>query len=218
MHHIKNILAVSLVCLSASAVSAQVTFSLTAVPIPAGTQIVDGLILPAGTPGPVLGTLDGYVCQDLSVDTANDWTAGVLLIELTAGSIYQELEGIVPVEGGAKFYNGWSSQQPLAAYIPVMPSSEYDTYVHGNGQSATFHGGGGDIGGDVQQFDSTEIDVTWSGPSWVKDDIGTSFIGRITLTSDAAGTWKLKVTQADDYNSIYVVTGTITNGVMSFDP
>jgi len=218
MHRIKSIIAVSLVCLSASAASAQITFDLVPVSIPAGTQIVDGVIFPAGTPGPVLGTIDGYVCQDLVVDTTTDWAAAAMLIELTDGSLYQENEGFVYMGNGTvKFYNGQSFRKPDPSAFATLPSSEYDTYVHGNGQQGTAYGAAGDVHGDVQQFDTTEIDVSWSGPSWITNDIGSVALSRVTLSDDATGIWRLKVTQADDLSQ-YVVTGTITNGVLAFDP
>ncbi len=211
-------IATLLIYLSVSVASAQVTFELVDVPIPVGTDIVDGFIIfPVNTAGAVLGDLDDYVCQDLIVDTAVDWTAAAILIELTAGSIYQETKGSVEVPEGFKFYNGQTSKPPSAAFFSVLPSSEYDTYVHGNGDSVTVQGAGGDVGGDTIQFDDAEIDVTWTSATSSTNDIGENSIGRFTFSNNATGTFKLKVTQADDHNG-YEVTGTISSGVMSFDP
>lgn len=218
MNRLKHLFAVLLVVIFTAAASfAQVTFELVTVPIPPGTQIVDGILFPAGTPGPVLGTLDGYKCQDLVVETTQDWTIAAMLIELSNGSIYQELEGIVAAEGGYKFYNGQTTKLPDATLFPTLPSSQYDTYVHGNGLQASFNGAAGDVGGDGLQFDATQIDAAWSGPFESTDDIGSVALGRFTLTGDAAGIWRLVITQKGDLNGI-VVTGTVVNGELQFDP
>lgn len=203
-----------LIYLSVSVASAQVSFVLEDVTIPTGTDIVDGIIYPGGTTGAVLGDLDDYVCQDLIADTTEEWTGAAILIELTAGSIYQELAGSVPVTGGIKYYNGQTNSPPFSTIFTDLPSSEYDTYIHSTGNSVTIQGAGGDVGGDTYQFDDAEIDVTWSSftaPS------GENYIGRFTFSDNATGTFSLMVTQADDTSS-YVVTGTISSGVMSFDP
>ncbi len=211
-------LAVALSTLVASAqASAQVTFALTAVTIPTGTNIVDGIEYPGGTPGAVIGNLDNYVCQDLTISTTDDWHAAAMLVELTNGSIYQETEGFVATANGFKMYNGQTSQQPSSSLFSMLPSSEYDTHIHANGHNASTAGAGGDAGGDTQQFDSSELDVSWFGPTDSTDDTGTVALGRFTFTNNATGIWRAVVT-VDDGESSLVVTGTISNGVMQFDP
>lgn len=206
-----------LVCLiTTSAVRGQVTFQVSPVTIPSGTNIVDGIEYPGGTPGSVLGNLNNYVCQDMEVDTDIDWSGAAMLVELSTGSMYQELEGFAATQNGYKMYNGQTSKVPSSAFYSSLPSSEYDTYVHGNGDDATLIGAGGDAGGDLQEFSTDEIDVSWYGPTGSTDDTDLVALGRFTFSNDAVGIWRLVVTLRGEASDI-VVTGTIANGVMAFD-
>ena len=64
--------------------------------------------------------LTGYVTQDLKVDTANDWTSAAVLLELDAGSIYQDGFG--------------NDTEPDSFLIAYYPSVAFDTYLTGGGQ------------------------------------------------------------------------------------
>lgn len=142
--------------------------------------------------------LSGYLSYDLMMTTpASDWTSGAILLNLASGSIYQSAQG----EG---------TPMPSAFY-DVLPDLEFDTYVGVPGGSII--GGAGDLGGDNLAFTSTELDVSYY--NIAKDDIGTFSIGRITLSDDAVGTWRLASNTADGQRVDLV--GTISGGVFKID-
>jgi PEP-CTERM motif-containing protein len=156
--------------------------SLVNVPIPAGTAINN----PASSPSS--GTLDGFTSCDLVLTTTSDWTAAALLITLTSGQIFQEGEGF-----GA---NGVTLGQPAPGGFGPLPSSEFDTYIFDPHGGAAIVGAAGDVGGDAQQFDSAELDISWNSAGADMADTGTFTIARITLSNDAQGTLALAFTVA----------------------
>lgn len=155
----------------------QATISLptiTPVPIPAGTLINQG----GGA------TLDNFVSQDLIVHTTNDWTTAALVLNLTAGSIYQD------AAGGA-------SGPASPVIIGLAPSAEYDSYVTSPNSFAAVQGAAGDLGDLLFKPDETTgLSLSWDGGGNDMSNIGATNIGRFTLSDDAQGTWSLAVTEA----------------------
>lgn len=143
--------------------------------------------------------LTGYETSDLQITTDIDWTAGAILLELTSGSIYQHALG-----GTGPTTNGF--------LLSLFPELEFDTSVGLPGGN-TF-GAGGDAGGDVFAFSTTELDTSFYDVD--KTDVGTFPVGRITLSNDATGSWSLALTDADFKNVKYEFSGTINNGVVDF--
>ena len=130
--------------------------------------------------------LAGYNTYDLQVTTSVDWTAGVLRLNLTQGTIYQDVSG--------------NALAPNPGLFAFAPSLEFDTAVGGDTASSSVAGAAGDLGGDVYQFDATELDVTWFNVG--ATDTGTFSIARITLSDDAVGTWSYRAinTNGDQAN------------------
>ncbi len=139
--------------------------------------------------------LSGYKTFDLQVSTDTDWTVAAMLIELTRGSIYQDPAG--------------SDLAPASGAVDFFPTLEFDSYVTGNGHSTSIVGAAGDLGGNKLQFDTTEIDVTWSNSAL--DDLGTIVIGRVTISDDAAGIVRVAVAQAGNPKSL-ISSEALTDG------
>lgn len=118
----------------------------------------------------------GYVTNDILISTDTDWLQSQLLIELTSGNIYQ-----TPSIGQ------WF---PQTAYWSMFPELEFDSFLTATGfDNPNLAGCAGNLDGDDQQFDTEEIDIAWFNVE--KDDIGQNMlIARITLSTDAQGTWK----------------------------
>jgi hypothetical protein len=167
------------------------------VDIPVGTAINN----PGSSPG--AGNLDGYHSSDLVLTTTSDWTAVAMLLTLSSGQIFQEGEGF-----GA---NGITLGQPAPAGFAPLPSSEFDTYIFDPHGGAAIAGAAGDVGGDVQQFDDVELDISWNSSGADTADIGTFAIARITLSNDANGSFALAFTVAGEASAI-VQNFLITNG------
>lgn len=121
--------------------------------------------------------LSGYTTADLEVTSTTDWTSAALLLELSQGSIYQDANGDI--------------EAPNPALFGTFPSLEFDTYLDAGGNSVFVAGDAGDVGGDVFQFDTSEVDALWFDVAG--GDTGTLTLGRFTLTDDAVGTWSLRV-------------------------
>ena len=117
--------------------------------------------------------LTGYNTFDLEVTTTSDWTAAVMRLNLTNGTIYQDPSG--------------SSVALNPLIYTIVPSLEFDTFLGGGVALPSIAGAAGDLGGDALQFDAGELDVSWFNVG--ANDIGTLGIARITLSDDAAGTW-----------------------------
>ena len=141
---------------------------------------------PNSVPG--TGTLEGWVVNDLVLTTTADWTAAAMLIELDTGSIFQEGEGF-----GA---NGITLGEPNPAGLLDLPSSEFATYIFDPHGGAAIAGAAGDVGGDAQQFDTAELDISWNSAGADTADIGTFSIARVTLSPDAFGTARVAFTVA----------------------
>ncbi len=140
--------------------------------------------------------LTGYTTFDLEVTTGTDWIASALLLELTQGSIYQDVMGThIP-------------QSPF--FFDQFPTLEFDSYVAANGHSTSIAGHAGDLGGRALQFDSNRIDITWFDID--QDDIGTIIIGRFTLSDDAAGDIKMLNTNGNGSGHTIFASDSFTNG------
>lgn len=152
----------------------------------------------------------GFVTQDLVVQTDTDWFGANLLIELTAGSIYQN-----------ELQSGYGPPSP--GFFPIVPDLRWDTYVTGslgvNGPAPSSLGGAVDLGGSAAgQFDTAGIDLNWF--TVTTNDIGTFSLGRFTLSNDAVGTFKLRLDAAAEANLLLrngpavnvVLEGTIEGG------
>ncbi len=183
----KFVLPVIAVGFAASSTMAASTASFANVAVPAGITPT------AGSTG-AGANLDGFIANQLTLTTTNDWTAAALLIELTSGSIYQEFDGF----GG----NGTTLGPTNPLGFATIPSLEWDTYMDGNAAPGAvgviaIAGAGGDAGGDVQQFDSVQVDISWNSNGAIGTDIGANALGQFTLSPDANGTLTISTTEAD---------------------
>jgi hypothetical protein len=139
--------------------------------------------------------LTGFVTQDLMVTTTNDWGTAQILATLTTGSIYQDPNG--------------SDFIPNPLSFPTFPALEFDSYLDGNGQQPSLAGQAVGLGGDVQEFSDSHIDITWFNTSLT--DTGTFGIGRFTLSDDAIGSWSMLITSAGGFQAHY--QGLINTGM-----
>ena len=144
----------------------------------------------------------GYVVQDLMVNTTEDWGAAQMLLTITnPGNNPGDQDKIYQDDNGSDF-------KPNELLFPNFPDLEFDTYMDGNGQQPGLIGFAADLGGDVQEFSKSHIDITWYNTT--QTDIGSFDIGRFTLADDAIGTWSLVVTNIDGFQANY--QGFIENG------
>ncbi len=138
--------------------------------------------------------LTGFVTQDLMVTTSTDWGTAQILATLTAGSIYQDANG--------------SDFAPNPLLFPNFPTLEFDSYLDGNGNQPGIAGQAVDLGGDVQEFSDSHIDITWFNTTL--GDVGTFGIGRFTLGDNAVGSWTMMITSVGGFQANY--QGLINNG------
>ncbi len=134
-------------------------------------------------------TVTGFVAHDITIDFENQLTGVQLLVELTAGSIFQQ----PGLEGGG-------DTAPSPAFFGVFAALEFDTFVSLGGadrvaSDATpgFAGGAVNLGGQSRRtFDDQRIDVAYFPPGGVQI-IGQTeyFVARLTLSDDATGTVSL---------------------------
>ena len=130
------------------------------------------------------GVVPDTVTNDLSIDFAGRYTASQLIIELEQGTIHQ--------------YPGGGIAPPPSFILDLIPELAFDTFVaHGapaaDGGSGTpgTAGGAVNLGGSPSaEFGDTRIDQHWyAAPDTLPDDQTDFLIARITLSSDARGTW-----------------------------
>jgi len=139
----------------------------------------------------------GHVVQDLMVNTTTDWGTAQLLVTITndtVAEIYQDPNG--------------SDFKPNPLLFDSFPSLEFDTYLDGNNQQPGLAGQAVDLGGDVQAFSNSHIDVLWYNTA--QDDTDTFGIGRFTLSDNAIGTWSLMITADLGFQANY--QGLINDG------
>jgi len=178
------------------------------------TNVASAEVLLSFQPVSGPGLPAGYVSQDMVVQTDTDWLGSQLLIELEQGSVFQQ-----PVsQGGSDF-------PPNPAFFAVFPALEFDTFLTGGQNDPTstpagIAGGAVDLGGQAAaRFgeDTTGIDVAWF--TTTLDDIGLLTTARITLSDDAAGTWKaLVAVQSGTGGTNHVFQGPIAAGQMVPEP
>ncbi len=188
-------------------------------PVPLGTNIVDGFLLPFGPTGAVIGNLDGFVANDLVMNTTSDWTATLLQVNLTSGSIWQE-----PDDTATVTWNGATLGKPNPAFytLATLASSEFDSYMtggDGTGSTASIGGACADISPNPcpLQFDSSGIDITWNSLGQEAGDIGIFSIARVTLSPDAQGSWLVKFTVAG-FPTAIETSGVVVNGALVPEP
>jgi len=102
-----------------------------------------------------------------------DWTSAGMLVELTTGSVYNELAGGSDQDVGNPGFWGF------------VPSLQYETWV-GPAGDASIAGGCGDCGGGASANFDGPLDVSWFNTS--PGDTGVVKIANIALTNDAQGT------------------------------
>ena len=146
-------------------------------------------------------SVDGYVTQDLLVNTGLDWGTAQILATLDTGEIYQNPEG--------------GDFAPNPALFDTFPDLKYDSYLDGNGSPPSIAGAAVTLGGDVQAFNNEHIDITWYNTSLT--DIGNGLsLGRFTLSEDATGTWSMMI--STDGNFFVSYQGMIENGEFDLRP
>jgi hypothetical protein len=140
-------------------------------------------------------TIPGTVATGFIADGQGvDWTAAVLKIDLTRGSVYNA--------------PAFDSDTQQSAFWGFVPDLQWDSYVGipGDG-TAGIAGGAGDLGGGPQNIGGTGIDavsVTWFNTATT--DTGPALIANITLSDDAAGTMQFIATFADDTQVQFGIT------------
>jgi len=147
--------------------------------------------------------LTGYNTFDFQATTLEyDWGGASLLLELTAGSLYQD--------PGAGMFGGTLPIHPF--FFQQFPAAEFDTSVGTLGGAAI--GGSSSVGGDGNlEFSATRLNVSFY--NFATTNIGTLPIGRITLSQDAVGTWRLLA--VNGWGDTVDLVGTIDQGVIAID-
>lgn len=130
------------------------------------------------------GVVPGYKTYDLYLNIDGTWCCSAMLFELSRGSFYQDPLGDVKIH---------------APYLPaISPTVAFDTYVAEGGHlDVGIIGGAGDVGGPAQLiFDEFTLNVSW-GVLGGQRTSGFFKIARITMTTDAVGSWRLATIGAD---------------------
>jgi PEP-CTERM motif-containing protein len=144
--------------------------------------------------------LTDFSTFDLLLTTPDsDWTSAALLLDLSAGSIYQAALG---------------ADGPMPSdFFSFAPDLEFDTYVGVSG--VNFAGAAGDFDASIGKIEvsMSRLDVSFYNID--KTDIGTFSIGRITLSNDSVGAWSL-ISLTADRQRIDLV-GTINKGQIVVD-
>jgi hypothetical protein len=128
--------------------------------------------------------LPDFTVNDILLDFTGNLRSQQLILELTAGSIYQS--GSNPGVG-----------RPSDALIDIFPEAEFDTYVTIGGRSDTPVGTqpvlivGGAVNlqpGSALKFDTEGLNVAWAPGTGIDISEGQDFqTARITLSNDARG-------------------------------
>jgi hypothetical protein len=148
-------------------------------------------------------TVPGVVANSLIVDgDGDDWNTAVLLIELTAGSVYND--------------PNFDSLQQQQSFWGLIPALEFDSWVGipGDGTGSVI-GGAGDLGdpGPAVIADQ-KVSVTWFNTDL--NNTSTVRIANMSLTSDAVGTWSLIVGFAG--GTMNTESGVVMNGILGPTP
>ncbi len=123
-------------------------------------------------------TIANVVANKLIADGEGiDWTAAVLVIRLTTGSVHND----------AAF---GTNSPPNPAFLPLFPTLKWDTYVGIlGGVNDVGPLGAGDLGSLVVSLAGNLVSATWGGTDVT--NTGPTQIANISLSSDATGTWQL---------------------------
>jgi hypothetical protein len=126
---------------------------------------------------------------------------------LTAGSVYQD-----PLSAS-------NYAPPNPAFFNIAPTLRWDTYANGAGglgDIPSSAGGAVDLGGSpIAQFDTAGIDLNWFTTS--ANDVGIFKLGRFTLSTDAAGTFSLRLDSLDQ-SAPFLLSGVISQGQLVPEP
>jgi len=164
----------------------------------------------AAAPGP-----DGNTVNDIVVTPLSGQLGGQqLVVNLSAGSIYQDTFG--------------GDTPPNGALAAAFPNIVNDTFVGMGGLVAADNPGTLVVGNSglaegtaadaAAVFSGSNIDVTWApGGGVVVSSAAT--VARVTLSNDAAGSWRLVSTESGEADlTIPYSDGLINGGVMSVVP
>jgi len=162
------------------------------------------LTMSLGTVDPtgVLG--EGWITNTVSIDTTSDWLSAVLVVEPEGGGIYQDAMG--------------SEQSPNPAWIGMVPSLEFDTYISNGVLGETCSTAAAvDLGYSSIIFDDTMLAISWYTTD--TDDLGTLELVRATLETSCSGSWSFKATASPAGGPyVEVMNGDIVNGVLMPEP
>jgi len=152
--------------------------------------------------------LANHVTNDLSIDFTGQLSGLQLLVDLTAGSIYQNAFG--------------GNLAPNGALLPAFPALAFDTFVtldsltqggpHGEALPV---GGAVNLGGSATAvFTTSDINQGWSPAAGVSSatSISDFLAARVTLTSDATGTASFLASSAGVISAPTVLP--IVNGII----
>jgi len=181
------------------------------VAILATSGVADIILVPRGNiPGvrvPNSPPLDegAWVTTDWIVHTDTDFRSAAMVLELTAGSIYQD------TWFGAAFTDG----PPTEQQIEFQATLEFDTWLDngGVGSIQILGAAPAEIGGEFQEFGDKRIDIAWG--DFVNDaPTGNVRVARFTLSSDADGTLAFQAHGASPSEEITIPWLMIVDGAV----
>lgn len=160
-------------------------------------------------PVPLAG-MESYVYNDVVVTTDSDWMRGVLVVTPDdPAKVYQDSMG------------GITSPSP--AWIGMVPSLEYDTYVSNGvlGENVSVLAAAS-VGRDVLEFttdtDPSHDELAVEYYTTDTDDIGVLSLARVTLANTTTGTWFFLATASPAGGPMVVAEGPIVGGAMVPEP
>ncbi len=169
----------------------------------AGVMAVHSVVVPQAT-------VAGHTANDIQVDFDGILRGQQMILNLTAGSIYQD---------------GFGTQTaPNGALIPVFPTVEYDTFVTMGGavqaasQAVLVVGGAVDLqAGAALKFDTAGLNIAWAPGTGVDINGGVGFLtSRITLSNDAQGSFQYFGSTSAGTGEPLVVQGSVVDGAIQF--
>lgn len=154
--------------------------------------------------------LANFVTQDLKIDFSGIYTGSQLRLNLTSGSIFQEM-------------SFGSQVPPLPGVLGLAPHVAWDTFVAQGAPTLdspsarpSLSGGAINLGGaPTAVFTDAEINQGWFvSPGLTLINLADFMVARVTLSNDAAGEFSY-LGSVDSEQETFA--GTIRNGQMSFD-
>lgn len=153
----------------------------------------------------------GFVVNDILVDFTTNIRGQAMIVELTSGSIYQDMFG--------------GNTAPNGAFLPTFPALAFDTFVTMGGLTS------GDSEAVLEsslapanidpavpfRFDNGGLALTWAPGTGVNvGDTNGYLTARVTLSEDAQGTIRyFGTTEEDDTSNVETRPGTIVDGVIN---